>query len=190
MGWAVARRPKTRGAARSPHILVCPRPSWAAPEGGRERGQREVTEARMWGESGRLGGGPGESRSSGRPGLRAGLGRAPSGDRTGPRRACLEATRPGKAAVPGAEQEGPARRWPAQGGPRACGACSRERFLSETKAYFFRRHGLCSYLMTSPWPGAQSRRRGGLAGGRLEPSPARSPRPSLSGPRHQSGGLS
>lgn len=31
-----------------------------------------------------------------------------------PLRACLEATGPGQAAVPGAEQEGPARRWPAE----------------------------------------------------------------------------
>lgn len=31
VGWAVARRPKTRGAARSPHILVCPPPQLGGP---------------------------------------------------------------------------------------------------------------------------------------------------------------
>lgn len=70
---------------------------------------------------------------------------------------------------------GPRQAVAGRGEPRACGACSRERFLSETKAYFFRRDGLCSYLMTSPWPGAQSRRPGGLAAGGSNPLP-RGPR--------------
>lgn len=38
----------------------------------------------------------------------------------------------------------------------ACGEGSKERFISETKAYFFRQDCLYSYFMTSPWPQAQS----------------------------------
>lgn len=38
----------------------------------------------------------------------------------------------------------------------ARGEGSKERFISETKAYFFRQDCLYSYFMTSPWPLAQS----------------------------------
>lgn len=34
--------------------------------------------------------------------------------------------------------------------------CSKERFISETKAYFSRQDCLYSYFMTSPWPQARS----------------------------------
>lgn len=144
-------------------------------ESGRERSGADGWEA---GEAG-------EAREAGRPGgrggwrsraLLAGLGQTRPGDRAGPPWACLEAVCPGQDPMPSAEQEGPARQWPAQGELRARGECSKERFISETKAYFFRQDCLCSYLMTSPWPGAQSGRRGGLAGGRHKPAPRAGPR--------------
>lgn len=143
----------------TPHPGLPPAP--ARKSRGRERERVE------WG------GWPGRPGRPGRPGA---PGRPGISSARGPRWACPEATRPGQDPVPGAEREGPARQWPAQGEPRACGECSKERFISETKAYFFRQDCLCSYLMTSPWPGAQIGRRGGLAGGRHEPAPSAGPR--------------
>lgn len=148
-----------------------------------DRGQREVTEASMWGKSGKRVGESGVGQTAGRPGRPGRPGTPGRSGTSSARGLCwaalglaLEAVRPGQDPVPGAEQEGPARQWPAQGEPRARGECSKERFISETKAYFFRQDCLCSYLMTSPWPGAQSGRRGGLAGGRHEPAPRAGPR--------------
>ena len=52
-----------------------------------------------------------------------------------------------------AQQEGPRQRGPGQ--PRAGGERSKKRFISETKAYFFRQDCLCSYLMAAPWLGSR-----------------------------------
>lgn len=165
-----------------------PAPGWVPPE-GRGRSVRPVWGGSEGGESGKVSGvggeeGDGEAEGGGR-GWTGGQGTPGSHGRTGlynwPSVSLLcplphRASPAGPSPVPRQEAR-----------PRACGECSNKRFISETKAYFFRQDCLRSYLMTSPWPGAQGR---GSLWGCTGPLVRWVPTSSLSGSGHQSGGFS
>lgn len=142
------------GAERSPHPDLPPPPRPGAPPPpprspkgkGAERGlgRRRAQEVREELE-GREGGGLGEGAGGGRGG---GAGEAPAPGRgpSGPQ--VPIAGCPHRARQEGRRQRG-------RGERRAGGERSEKRFISATKAYFFRQGCLCSYLMAAPWPGAQ-----------------------------------